>query len=359
MRDQMIGLGDVVAEPPTSSELHSGEETNNDSCYICLGEPIADPYRVPSCGHVFCFECLRQWQAHATSNKTCPACRSDDVPDLEQSATENARLFAARALNQSSLTDSQREEYRQRALAELDRVDSSYKPETIIQTLWTKSEVFKHLGRHQDAIDALEEIVRLNKLGVDALREGESLCSQYEEAFEAGRDEDAEAISERMEALLGNLKFGKLGDLIIDVHLSIAENMEKMEDWDGAAEVYTMKVMALLEYDSTGLNPKNFTVPQQRRMYMGLSRCFYYLGDYEKSIDAGGAAIEMNRHFPQVHKYVALSQKATGDVEAALLTMSRAVLYETPWDDVNKKTVLEMYERMKEENAADSRNAEK
>jgi hypothetical protein len=55
----------------------------------------------------------------------------------------------------------------------------------------------------------------------------------------------------------------------------------------------------------------------------------------------------MNRHFPQVHKYVALSQKALGNNEDAVRTMAKAVNYETPWDEVNKKIVLEMYDEMK------------
>jgi tetratricopeptide (TPR) repeat protein len=75
--------------------------------------------------------------------------------------------------------------------------------------------------------------------------------------------------------------------------------------------------------------------PEQRAVIMGLSRCCYEIGDYDNSISFGEGAIEMNRHFPEVHKYVALSQKATGDLDAAKATMTRAVLYETPWDEKN------------------------
>ena len=82
-------------------------------------------------------------------------------------------------------------------------------------------------------------------------------------------------------------------------------------------------------------------------MFMGMSRCMYHLKNYEFAIQLGEAAIEMNRHFPQVHKYVALSQKASGDIEGAIRTMARAVNYETPWDEANRKVVLAMYEEMK------------
>ena len=44
----------------------------------------------------------------------------------------------------------------------------------------------------------------------------------------------------------------------------------------------------------------------------------------------------MNRHFPGVHKYIALSQKALGQRDEARKSMMRAILYEAPWDDKNK-----------------------
>jgi len=49
--------------------------------------------------------------------------------------------------------------------------------------------------------------------------------------------------------------------------------------------------------------------------------------------NAGEAAVQMNRYFPGVHKYIALAQqKESGDLDAAIATMNRAVLYEAPGD---------------------------
>ena len=76
------------------------------------------------------------------------------------------------------------------------------------------------------------------------------------------------------------------------------------------------------------------------------SRCFYELGEYDKSIHSGTAAIEMNRHFPHVHKYVALSQVASGNRGSGIKTMKQAVLYEAPWSDetirLNKELLCEL-----------------
>jgi len=86
----------------------------------------------------------------------------------------------------------------------------------------------------------------------------------------------------------------------------------------------------LMKYEQEPASP-----PQWRQVWMGLSRCYYEMGMYDKAIQSGMGALEMNRHFPQAHKYVALSQKAIGDYDAAKATMSRAVLYEAPWEDKN------------------------
>lgn len=105
--------------------------------------------------------------------------------------------------------------------------------------------------------------------------------------------------------------------------------------WESAAEVYKRLLMNEDVYMAS-------SPPQQRRVWMGLTRCFYEMGQYDKAIHAGTAAIEMNRHFPQVHRYVALSQKASGDLDAAKASMTRAVLYECPWDDSNLKANMEL-----------------
>ena len=64
--------------------------------------------------------------------------------------------------------------------------------------------------------------------------------------------------------------------------------------------------------------------------------CFFYkLGLHDKAITVGESDLEMNRQFPQAHKYVALSQKAKGDHALAIKTMKNAVLYEAPWDESN------------------------
>eukprot|EP00979_Chaetoceros_neogracilis_P012534 scaffold3343_cov224-Chaetoceros_neogracile.AAC.1 len=65
--------------------------------------------------------------------------------------------------------------------------------------------------------------------------------------------------------------------------------------------------------------------------------------------------MEYNRHFPNVHKYWALALKAQGNLKESVETMNRAVLYETPWDNVHREEVFKFYLELKAELDASSR----
>ena len=83
-------------------------------------------------------------------------------------------------------------------------------------------------------------------------------------------------------------------------------------------------------------------------MLTGVCRCFYHLGRYEDAIAFGQGAIKVNRSVKDVHKHVALSYKALGDIASAKATMARAVGYEIPFDDEQKAKNMKLYEEMAE-----------
>jgi hypothetical protein len=56
------------------------------------------------------------------------------------------------------------------------------------------------------------------------------------------------------------------------------------------------------------------------------------MGDYIRAVNLGSAAVEAHRPFNDAHKYIALSYKALGLYDEAVLMMRRAVRYEQPWD---------------------------
>ncbi|KAL3800692.1 hypothetical protein ACHAWO_013234 [Cyclotella atomus] len=118
------------------------------------------------------------------------------------------------------------------------------------------------------------------------------------------------------------------GKKTIETLLLQAEYIHQEDgNWLQAINLYQRGLM-MGGYYGENLNPT-----QCRMTFMGLGRCNYELHIYEKAIDVMQAAIEMNRGFPHVHKYVALSHEATGKHHLAIKTMKEAVLYEAPWSD--------------------------
>ena len=345
---------DSDAAEPTSS----GAAKMNSSCYICLEEPIKDPFSIPGCGHVCCFSCLQQWQGFVkntmrstnsdptdaavipSTNRpaitvTCPACRAV-APDIERTIFEKAQLYTVRA-NRHGLGEAERQEYRELAVAELEKVSDSNDAAMEFNALIAKADVLLLLERPQDAIEVINKVISLHLKGTQAAERIDNMIEQGMELADIGRNDEAEHIMEAAETLATSSACKRLPHHGFDAYEMLARAKEMMEDWEGAKEVYIENMLKKMTEPTVG------TPPHQRMVWMGLSRCMYHLGKYDKAIHAGTAAIEMNRHFPQVHKYVALAQKENGDLEGARRTMARAVNYETPWDDENKRIVLEMY----------------
>lgn len=73
----------------------AGGETTDDKCSICW-EPYTEPVRTP-CDHIFCLDCLIDWQADPQHN-SCPMCRrvfypvdgvADDESEEEPEASDD------------------------------------------------------------------------------------------------------------------------------------------------------------------------------------------------------------------------------------------------------------------------------
>ena len=160
----------------------------------------------------------------------------------------------------------------------------------------------RHQGSHsQDCID------------INWMREQHTHC-----------DEEPNGDCRRGMAMAGQL----CGKRTFAALLAQAEYIYRADgQWERAIELY--RDLLMREDQESG------TPTQWRQVWMGFSRCFYEMGVYDKAIHSGTAALKMNRHFPQAHKYVALAQKAGGNHALAINTMKNAVLYETPWDDKN------------------------
>jgi hypothetical protein len=326
-------------------------------CAICL-DPIVDPYVIPSCKHAFCFGCLARWQTSIKNSASmysdnprlsCPACRAD-TQDVEESILTRARLYASRA-NNSFLDDVKRRELRDMALTELQKLEFSKESrpvediitlvdaQTEIQRLFTRTELLISLKEPEKAKADIERMLEMHELARKNHGDFMAMIQKQESLVCQGRIIEADELGQEIQKFKDQHNTNPTEVLMFDCYAKLGEVEEIMEKWENAKEVYFI-MLSKMEDPSAG------TPPQQRMMWMGISRCAFHLGKYDKALLAGEAAIEMNRHFPNVHKYVALSQKAMGDIDAARVTMARAVVYETPWDEEHKADVLRMYHEM-------------
>ena len=287
-------------------EIPKDGSTNDMDCAICL-EPIVDRYTISGCGHSFCLSCLWTWQEQAKSSMMpsllhtgdnnndkvkCPKCRAE-VPDMEESIADNILLYCSRARSAKSAEKTM--EFKKKAIEELDRMETITKDDIKGQYGYFRAKTFLRLEMPDEAKIILENLLE----------------------------------SETSKPTIPNYDF--------EVAITLAETKEIIEDWKGAQDLFLETLKKAFE-DATPV--------QHRRMWMGISRCSYQLKAYDKAIHAAQASIEMNRHFPFVHKPLALAQKESGDIDAAITTMAKAYFYEAPWDEEHRPQVLQMYKEL-------------
>lgn len=113
-----------------------------------------------------------------------------------------------------------------------------------------------------------------------------------------------------------------------DVKCWQAEAYTSKGQYFNAISVYTSVQDEALQYAHLG---------HVEKWVIGMIRCHYETGDHDFVIEKGGYLLKKHRQLPGAHKYVAYSLRAKGDIEAAKDTMSRAILYEQPWNVKNRE----------------------
>lgn len=359
--EKVQGQFDLNVDLPDSSENMCIKKDTE--CSICLRDKdnMDHPIVLKNCKHVFCVPCIRQYQefdlpeAPSTRSNTnnarkpCPCCRTEMQENVRESVIAKALLHAARA----SRTGVSRQDKLKACQLAVEALQSLGKP-TSDQDILQANTICGHIavtkGDYQDALKIFEQNKRIwtklveRKRSVDALLErGRELGSQINDDDDED-DTTYQAMQQIQNEILALMAQGGLaneGDLI-NCRLELANIRVEMQDWDTAK---TMFQQIMTDYPKQSM----MTPPQQRKVFMGFARCLYEQGHYEGSINLGEAAIEMNRHFPGVHKYVALAYRGQGEVKQAQTVMGRAVLYETPWDPVNVAQARELWVQLMEE----------
>ena len=265
----------------------SALDTKEGPCAICLEETITNPVNLP-CGHAFCFACVGKYQWSSESDEaSCPYCRGE-IPNVVGKASERVLLYAARA--RSSLEGSEEQKkYAKLALTEHDSIVEILKQfedeNHGLTNLYLRVSMLAMTDKPRETIQISKEVLSLNEIYPGIL----------------DRDQVAQTKQILAKAYCARGK------------------------WDKAESIYR----SLL-----GEDKQRDVMPNADTM-IGLSRAMYETQRYDEAIKVGNVAFEKFRFIPGVHKYVALAQKAKGDIDDAKKTMSRAILYEMHWDKDN------------------------
>jgi tetratricopeptide (TPR) repeat protein len=126
----------------------------------------------------------------------------------------------------------------------------------------------------------------------------------------------------------------EIGQRRFQCMIDFAEVHQAVGNWQEARFIYGALIKQIkVDYPGT----KDGLIYECRLIFTGVAKCLYQLGEYGHAVKMGKDVLLMGRSLPGVHKLVALPQLALGQVEAARITMRRAILHEAPWDDENRQ----------------------
>ena len=112
---------------------------------------------------------------------------------------------------------------------------------------------------------------------------------------------------------------------IREVKSAQAEAYSELGKWEEAVKIYQGLV---IEFEERGTFPDG-------DMIAGMCRALYEQHEYHAAIKIGTYGTNHYRSAPGIRKYLALSQKALGNIDEANITISRAILYEQQWNKDN------------------------
>lgn len=181
----------------------------------------------------------------------------------------------------------------------------------------------------------------------------EMLKRKLHEATEAGDTRELERLYSNA-AMLRDSQLCNQALYTDLIQLQMAKNREDKGDWPGARQKYNLFWSILME-EKTPLGLVGRTNALQMVIF-GTIRCYYNEGKYDEAIKeweialAGDsrAGISTYRTCSGAHKYVALSYRAKGHLETARRLVGRAILYESPWDEENRRENWELWKKLHE-----------
>jgi len=129
-----------------------------------------------------------------------------------------------------------------------------------------------------------------------------------------------------------------------------AETMKALEEWSNAIDTYKNLVDQLDEEkgeDRTNPGISDLlTFSLYHRIYTGYALCLYHTGDVSRALSIALSVLSQDRQARGAYTIVAQCQKAQGNWEEARKAMTKALLYETPWDRKNRMHIEQVYNKV-------------
>jgi tetratricopeptide (TPR) repeat protein len=295
-----------------------------------------------ACKHAFCFRCINSWQAHSTKTESffdtakklsCPICRQHIEQSVVEDAIENAALYTYRA-SRLQEDDPERKKYLELALAEVDMVLMT--DERDLDAMRCKGRILRYYAP-EHAIKVYQKVLALDREGSANFAKLDAMLDQMKVAMDAGDHDEVNRLRGPVEVYHRSGTFmrqiGHGPQRLVDLMIHFAEAHEAVGNWHEAWIIYGDKFLEI-----------QGDAHQSRRLCIGIARCLYQLGLYDRAVAVGKEALSFNRVYPGVHKLVALPQLALGQVEAARTTMRRGIVYEAPWDNGNRQENIAILE---------------
>ena len=356
------------------------EKTNKQCCQICEKTNENDPNLLlisssslfDDCisNHQFCFTCLLQYHQYAppktTKQALCPICvitnsntkedGTDQDEEEQRSSKEKQSMMMTRAAINMSIaaqchTTAKRNKYCQMALDDIEYIQDKDPNNVAAKLLY--AEVLNLLQKYDLALELLQDTLTKFKSG-QVQESAQTKIQQYMEQVKTfmmeGNSKGAELILDQIEQIRNQKYSISIAPTdVIDLTLQIGQIQQNMEDYGGAIRTY----QKLIEKYS---NEHDISPTQYLQLYINSCRCLYHRKqqqphqqNYDLAIEMGMTAIEMNRHYPQVHTYVIKSWIGKGgDLNQAYVLACRALMYETPWDDTNKQQNQKLYNEIQD-----------
>jgi tetratricopeptide (TPR) repeat protein len=336
----------------------------NDSCAICLEEPIVNPVVLKGCRHAFCSICLMDWQQHQqrelmlapSDPRICPVCRQTLPQPTVKEVLEKARaFFAAGDLEDVSYNEAndpiivkisgdtlvpcagsalpktfpryknerQRRLY-QMAIDQLDQVlhhDPYY-----ITALEIRGEFLRYVNP-DEAIKAIEMALDIDQEGYENDKKMEALQEQINNSTGEERSRNWAAMISLMKAK--DFHISQLGSgpyRSFSAKIWMAEAYETLGNYTKAYSIFHPMLKTLFSLKNPELS--EIDLYTMIAVIAGMARCCYVGKNYALAINSCEMVLRRDRHIPGNHLVLAQSQWALGEKEAALTTLKRGLLYE-------------------------------